>query len=351
MTYNIQMSNAPHAVILAGGEGTRLRPLTNSLPKPMLPVIGIPCIKYSIESLKSAGVQDIHLACGYLPDDLVSCLDDSELGVNLDFTIEEEPAGTAGAVKLLEDKLSDTFIVTSGDVLADVDMRALLDDHKKSNALVTIALTEVDKPTEFGIVGLDSTGRIERFKEKPKQEEVFSNLINAGIYVLEKEVLNYIPQDEKYDFSKNLFPLLLETGKHLQGSKLQGLWKDIGRPSDLLEANLKMAERKGTTGNRCGATCSGKIVSSDFMGNGCEIVGPCYLGREAVIGNNSHLTSCIIGENCIVGKDANLSRVMSRQNCTIGDDCNLENVILGKECKISSGLSLNNAVLGDFSKL
>ena len=103
MTYNIQMSNAPHAVVLAGGEGTRLRPLTNSLPKPMLPVIGIPCIKYSIESLKSAGVQDIHLACGYLPDDLVSCLDDSELGVNLDFTIEEEPAGTAGAVKLLED--------------------------------------------------------------------------------------------------------------------------------------------------------------------------------------------------------------------------------------------------------
>lgn len=345
------MLESPHAVILAGGEGTRLRPLTNSLPKPMLPVIGVPCIQYSIESFRDAGIENVHLACGYRSDDLVSRLQNLKLGVNLDFAIEETPAGTAGAVKLLEDKLSSTFIVASGDVLADVDMKALLEEHKKSNAVVTIALTEVDKPTEFGIVGLDSTGRIERFKEKPKEEEVFSNLINAGIYILQKDALDYIPEGRKYDFSKDLFPSLMEAGEHLQGARLEGLWKDIGRPSDLLEANLRMAERKGTSGDRCGAACTGRIVSTDFSGQGCSIFGPSYIGMNTFIGQQAKLDSCAVGENCKIGSGADLSHVLIRENCNLGENCTLENVILGKDCTVSAGASLKNAVIGDFSRV
>ncbi len=351
VTYLIKMSESTHTVILAGGEGTRLRPLTNSLPKPMLPIIGIPCIQYSIEALKNANIKNVHLACGYRSDDLIPRLQGLDLGINLDFTIEQEPAGTAGAVKLLEDRISSTFIVTSGDVLADVDMKALLDEHKKSHAIATIALTEVENPSEFGIVGLDSEGRINRFKEKPKGEEIFSKLINAGIYVLEKDVLNYIPGNTKYDFSKNLFPLLLEKGELLHGARLQGIWKDIGRPSDLLDANIAMAERKGTAGDRCNARCVGRIVSSDFQGNGCSIVGPSYIGKNVVIGKQSHLESCAIGDNSSVGADTYLKHVMLRENCTLGEGCVLENVVLGRNCTVAPDKVIKNSVIGDFSKI
>jgi UTP-glucose-1-phosphate uridylyltransferase len=178
------------AVIMAGGEGTRLKPLTNTRPKPLLPVLGRPCIEYVINSLASAGVEEIFIACGYRSQDIVNSLGDTtRYGAKITYAYEEVPMGTAGAVKLLQDKLHGTFLVGSGDTLTDADLGHLIDFHREKKAFVTMALTEVEKPEQFGIVGVNADGRIERFKEKPRTEEVFSNVINAGTYVLEADAL------------------------------------------------------------------------------------------------------------------------------------------------------------------
>lgn len=197
-------------------------------PKPLLPVLGRPCVEYVIEAMAEAGVEEVFLTCGYRAEDMVEALGSGDqFGVEIIMCFEDVPAGTAGAVKLLEDRLEDTFIVASGDVLADVDVRSLVDQHVRTGAMATMALTTVERPEEFGIVGLDDAGRIERFKEKPRTEEVFSNLINAGIYVLERDVLPEIPRGEMYDFSKQLFPKLLAAGQPLYGAA----WGAYGRTS------------------------------------------------------------------------------------------------------------------------
>lgn len=336
-----------NGVILAGGEGTRLQPLTDSLPKPMLPILGVPCIKYVVDSLAQAQINKVYLTCGYKSEDLIQNLRNVDLGVAVQFTVEEQPAGTAGAVKLLEDQLSEVFIVASGDVLADVDINALLKAHQDSGAAATMALTTVANPCEFGIVGLDESGAVERFKEKPQPAEVFSNLINAGIYVLNKEVLDYVPVGEKFDFSKQLFPTLLAEGKKIQGAVLQGMWVDIGRPADLLRANLQMAARRGTSGNRNSALCEGPIVASNFLSSGCKIMGPSYIGDNVVIGSDSVLKSVALGHNSAIGQQSTLNEVFMRDNCVIGNNCQLQNVLLGEGCKIADGTILSDVVLGD----
>ncbi len=340
------------AVILAGGEGTRLRPLTNTRPKPLLPVLGKPCVEYVIRSLAEAGVGTAYLTCGYRSQDMVDALGDGrQLGLDLRFAFEDKPAGTAGAVKLLQNDLAGTIVVVSGDVLADVDLRSLVALHHEKDALATMALTTVERPEEFGIVGLDDEGRIVRFKEKPRTEEVFSNLINAGIYVLEARVLADIPAGEKYDFSKQLFPKLLERGERLFGAALSGLWKDIGRPRDLLDANLKMAERKGRPLEVKGAECSGLIVATSFEAKGCEIRGPAYIGEGAVIGAETLLTSCAIGDHVGIGSEATISDSFLMDDCILGDGCTIEGSLLGKGCMIGPGVSLVNTVLGDGVRL
>jgi mannose-1-phosphate guanylyltransferase len=277
--------------------------------------------------------------------------DGRQFGLDLRFAFEDKPAGTAGAVKLLQKELTGTVVVVSGDVLADVDIRSLVAYHRRNKAVATMALTTVERPEEFGIVGLDGEGRIVRFKEKPRTEEVFSNLINAGIYVLESRVLEDIPAGEKYDFSKQLFPKLLERGERLFGSALSGLWKDIGRPRDLLDANLSMAERRGKELHVEGAECSGNIVATSFEAKGCEIRGPAYIGEGAIIGSDSLLTSCAIGDNVGIGSEVILSDSFLMGDCILGDGCTIEGSLLGKGCLIGPGVSLINMVLGDGVRL
>lgn len=342
------MSGSISAVILAGGEGTRLRPLTNTRPKPLLPILGRPCVEYVIRSLADADVDRAYLTCGYRSQDMVDQLGDwRQFGLDMRFAFEERPAGTAGAVKLLEDELDGTVVVVSGDVLADVDIRSLVAMHRRKGALATMALTTVDRPEEFGIVGLDGDGRIVRFKEKPRTEEVFSNLINAGIYVLEKRALGDIPAGEKYDFSKQLYPKLLERGEPLYGMPLVGLWKDIGRPRDLLDANLRMAERKGTQISVPGAACSGRIVASSFRALGCDIAGPAFIGEGAVIGPRARLSSCAVGGRAEVGAGALIDDSFLMDGCSLGDGSVVRGSLVGKGCRIGKGVQVISSVLGD----
>lgn len=346
------MSGAAQAVILAGGEGTRLRPLTNTRPKPLLPILGKPCVEYVINALTEAGVEQIFLTCGYRSQDMADYLGDgSRFGTKIEMCFEDKPAGTAGAVKLLEDRLDGTFVVASGDVLADVDIRSLVSRHNDNRAVATMALTTVERPEEFGIVGLDDDGRIQRFKEKPRTEEVFSNLINAGIYVLEKEVLAEVPEGEKYDFSKQLFPKLLEKGRPLYGATLTGMWKDIGRPHDLLDANVRMAKLKGRPIHVDGALSVGNIVATRFQARECRIEGPAYIGQDVVLGFESRLTASAIGDHVVVGNECSVDDSFIMDQSVLGDGCIVRGSLLGKGCNIGPGVSVENSVLGDGVRL
>jgi mannose-1-phosphate guanylyltransferase len=342
------MSRARQAVVLAGGKGTRLRPLTNARPKPLLPVLGRPCVEYVIEAMAEAGVEEVFLTCGYRAEDMVEALGSGDqFGVEIIMCFEDVPAGTAGAVKLLEDRLEDTFIVASGDVLADVDVRSLVDQHVRTGAMATMALTTVERPEEFGIVGLDDAGRIERFKEKPRTEEVFSNLINAGIYVLERDVLPEIPRGEMYDFSKQLFPKLLAAGQPLYGARLGGLWKDIGRPHDLLDANILMAERRGRAIEVAGAECNGRIVATSFSAGGCRIDGPAYIGGAVSIGHGARLSSCAVGSGTDIGDGSEVSGSFLMEGCSLGSHCQIAGSLLGDNVTVGDGAVLRDCVLGD----
>lgn len=346
------MSGATKAVILAGGQGTRLRPLTNNRPKPLLPILGKPCVEYVIRSLASAKISEIFLTAGYRSQNMVDALGDgSRYGVDLRWNLEETPAGTAGAVKLLEDHLDATFVVASGDVLADVDIHRLVEEHRRRGAVATMALTTVERPEEFGIVGLDDEGRIVRFKEKPRTEEVFSHLINAGIYVLEPEVLSEVPAGQPFDFSKQLFPRLLEEGRALYGSPLSGLWKDIGRPKDLLEANIRMAERWGCEMDIPGARSSGKVLMTTAEARGCEVRGPVYIGSDAILGREALLSSCAVGSDVTVGEETTIDNSFVMDDCVVGPRCMVQSSLLGKGCVLGAGVTLVDTILGDGVRL
>jgi mannose-1-phosphate guanylyltransferase / phosphomannomutase len=206
------------AVVMAGGEGTRLRPLTSNQPKPMVPICGKPCIEHIVELVHRHGIDDVVVTLAFMPQVIRGYLGDgSALGVRIEYAVEDQPLGTAGSVRNAKDHLDETFVVISGDALCDFDLGEIIAFHRERGALATLALKSVDNPLEFGVVIVDEQGRIERFLEKPSWGQVFSDTINTGVYVIEPELLDRIPEGETYDFSKQLFPELLAEGAPLFG--------------------------------------------------------------------------------------------------------------------------------------
>ncbi|MFA7341981.1 MAG: NDP-sugar synthase [Candidatus Methanomethylophilaceae archaeon] len=341
---------------MVGGKGTRLRPLTDHRPKPLLSVLGVPCVEYVIRRLVESGVQEIIMACGYKSEDMVRSIGDgSRFGISIDFSYEDQPAGTAGSVKLLEDRLNDTFLVASGDVLADVDLVAMGETHRENDAAATMALTTVDKPTEFGIVGLDREGRIERFLEKPSPEEVFSNLINAGIYILEREVMDRVPSGQFYDFSRNLFPDLMSQGARLQGHVLQGFWKDIGRPADLLQANLYMASLHGDGDGRERSTLTSSNVDvSSAVLPGCRIHGSSIecsvIERNAVI-TDSKVTRSLLLSDVVVGRNSCIIDSIIGNGCRIGESVRIQGCVIADGISVGDGEEMSSRRVGGRDEL
>ena len=326
-------SEVRQAVIMVGGKGTRLLPLTLTRPKPAMPVLDKPFLKYLIESMADAGIEEIFLACGYKSDVLAHAIGDgSDMGIRIIYSDEDTPLGTGGAIKRLEDRLDPVFLAANGDTLTSVDIAAQIREHFESGAAVTDSLSEVDDPSQAGVVRIDGDGRILEFQDKPKREEACSNLVNSGVYVVDKKVLEYIPKDTFYDFSKDLFPLLIEKGERLQGHMAKGVWVDIGRPHDLIRMNLVMADRL-YRGHDWSDSAEDSVLD-----------GTVYLGDGTVV-RSSKVSESVISKGCDV-RSSYLSGTFVMGACRI-DGARVENSILGEGCVLKKGCLVVDSVLKD----
>src|SRR4249919_1703485 len=321
------------AVVMAGGQGTRLRPLTSNQPKPMVPIVGKPCMEHIVELLKLHGFEDVIITVAFLPQAIRSYFGDGEsLGVNISYSVEETPLGTAGSVRLATRRLDEPILVISGDALCDVDLGAMLETHRERGAAVTIGLKSVDNPLEFGIVVTDEDGRIERFLEKPSWGQVFSDTINTGIYILEPEVLTHIPDDGPYDFSKELFPLLLEMGRPLFGHVLDGYWQDIGNLDQFRQANFDALDE------RVKLEISGiRIRGNVWLGDGVDlddldaIAGPAYLGNYCRVARGAHLGPyTVLATSVTVRERGRVLRSIVDTSTYIGRNTEVVGAIVGR---------------------
>ena len=348
-------------VIMAGGQGTRLYPLTANRPKPMVEVIGRPVIEYVKDAMLDAGVSEIIVTTGYKGDmleELVSHWSSQDSRLEKSFVNQESiPMGTAGSVRLLLDQLQDTFIVGSGDSVLSCDLKKLVEAHKKSNAKVTMALWEVENPSEFGIVGLskNSSGEIDssleegyvvRFKEKPRPEDAFSNVINAGLYVIEPEALALVPEGEKYDFSKQLFPKLLEMDWPIYGKKIDGVWFDVGSPNELIRAQQELICNRESLPF---PMPRGQVIGENgFEFEDCNSDGEnlgSVLSSEVKVGKNSMISNSLIMSKTIVGSNCNITETVIGQNVSIEDSCSIYNCVIGDNVKIKKNTSLRDSKL------
>jgi mannose-1-phosphate guanylyltransferase / phosphomannomutase len=336
---------------MAGGEGTRLRPLTSNQPKPMVPIVGKPCMEHIIELLRAHGLEDVIVTVAFLPQAIRSYFGDGEsLGVTIEYSVEESPLGTAGSVRLASDRLDDTFLVISGDALCDVDLGALVASHRERRAAVTIGLVSVDNPLEFGIVVTDEDGRVERFLEKPSWGQVFSDTINTGIYVLEPEVLRHVPTDRPYDFSKELFPLLLEMGRPIYGYVCEGYWQDIGNLDQYRQANFDALDGSVNL-NVPGIRLRGNI----WVGEGVEIhdlddiEGPALVGTNCRIAGDATIGAyTVLSPSVTVREGARTARSVIDTSSHIGRSAVVEGAILGRSCDVRAHVRIHEGVaVGD----
>jgi mannose-1-phosphate guanylyltransferase / phosphomannomutase len=339
------------AVVMAGGEGTRLRPLTSNQPKPMVPIVGKPCMEHILELLKEHGFEDVIVTLAFMPQAIRSYFGTGDsLGLAIEYSVEEQPLGTAGSVRLASDALDDTFLVISGDALCDVDLGTLVETHKEKGAAVTIGLKSVDNPLEFGIVVTDETGRVERFLEKPSWGQVFSDTINTGIYVLEPEVLRHVPTDRPYDFSKELFPLLLEMGRPLYGFVLDGYWQDIGNLDQYRQANFDALEERVRL-NIPGIRLRGNV----WVGEGVEIddveevEGPAFIGNYCRLARDASVGSHTVLANSVTLRErARIARSVIDASTHVGRSSLIEGAIVGRACDIRDHVRIQEgAAIGD----
>jgi len=339
------------AVVMAGGEGTRLRPLTSNQPKPMVPIVGKPCMEHIVELLAAHGLTEVIVTVAFMPQAIRSYFGEGEsLGVSIEYSVEESPAGTAGSVKLAEERLDETFLVISGDALCDIDLSALIAAHKEKGAAVTIGLKSVDNPLEFGIVVTDDDGRVERFLEKPSWGQVFSDTINTGIYVCEPEILRHVPSDRPYDFSKELFPLLLDMGRPLYGHVCDGYWQDIGNLDQYRQANFDALDERVRL-RLPGVRLRGNV----WIGDGVEtddldaIEGPAFIGNYCLIAPGARVGPySVLSPSVTLRENARTTRSVIDAGTYIGQAGLIEGAVIGRSCEIRSHVQVNEGVaIGD----
>lgn len=335
------------AVILVGGEGTRLRPLTSTVPKPVVPLVDRPFIAYMLEWLNRHGVDDVVMSCGFLATAVRNVLGDgSAYGVRLRFVEEPEPRGTAGALKYAEDMLDERFLMLNGDVLTDIDLTAQIAQHEETGATGTLALVPVEDPSNYGLVHLHEDKSVREFVEKPSADQIDTRLISAGAYVLERSVLDLIAADQNVSIEREVWPQLV--GHGLYGFAAEAYWLDIGTPERYLQATFDILE-----GNV--ATEVATLLGDTYLAVGerveaeGRIVPPALVDRGCTIARGAHVGSLVVlGEGVRVGEGSTIERSVVLNGAQIGRSCVLRDCIVAAGVRIGDGSTVSGgAVLGE----
>ena len=336
------------AVILAGGEGTRLRPLTSNQPKPMIPLVNRPMMEHIVTLLAAHGFDDVVVTVAYLANQIRDYFGDgSDFGLRMRYATDESPLGTAGSVRNASVELDDTFVVISGDVLTDLDLTAFVDAHRVSGAMASIALKRVENPLEFGIVITRPDGSIERFLEKPSWGQVFSDTINTGIYVLEPEVFDFIPDGEVVDFAADVFPAALDKGLTLHGHVADGYWEDIGTTEAYLRAHADVLD--GRVKVDIGGFQVGEGV---WLGEGAELDPDAHVEGPVVIGDNCRIEAgarlsqyTVLGTDVVVKDDAFLEHAVCHDHVYVGRSARLRGCTIGRSVDLRSHARIDEGVV------
>ena len=347
------------ALILAGGEGTRLRPLTSTVPKPVVPLVDRPFIRFMIDWLGSHGVDDIVMSCGHLASGVRNVLGDgSALGIRLRYVEEPRPLGTGGALKYAESLLDERFLMLNGDVLTDMNLTALIALHEQTGATATLALTPVEDPSAYGLVRTRDGGEVTEFVEKPSPDQIDTNNISAGAYVLERSVLDLLEADQPASIERDVFPRLV--GEGLYGYVSNGYWLDIGTPERYLEGTFDILE--GTVASRVsarmgdvylcveeGVESAGRIIPSALVESGCQIGdgarigGRVVLERGVMVGENTTIERAVVMQGTEIGANCTLAGCIVGGGVRIGDDCHVDGMsVLGEGVTIGNGNMVSN---------
>ncbi|HEY3025037.1 MAG TPA: NDP-sugar synthase [Pyrinomonadaceae bacterium] len=336
------------ALILAGGKGTRLRPLTVYTPKPIVPICNRPFLLYQIDTLRRAGITDITLSLSYQPQKIEQQLGDgSDYGVKLKYTVEPQPMGTAGAYKFAEELIREPTVVFNGDVLTDLDLKTVIREHKERKAMATVVLAPVENPSAYGLVETEKDGRVRRFLEKPKADEITCNTINAGTYVLEPAVLDLIPAGESHSFEYGLFPKLLERKEAFYAHIPQRTyWMDIGTPLRYLQAHHDLLANRVTRIHI-------KERRAEFdAATMAEIDELSMIGSDCTVKPGAQIINSVLGPGCYLEERARVENSVVWSHTRIGTSAEIKNAIVGRGCHIGRSAKVApGTVLGDKTSL
>jgi mannose-1-phosphate guanylyltransferase len=351
------------AVILVGGLGTRLRPLTDRTRKDMLPLVDRPQLAYTFDHLRRFGVTRAIVSCGYLPTQIQEHFGDRYEGLDLEYRVEDEPLGTGGAIRFAAEGIDEPFLALNGDSLRETDLAALLDFHRERGGRATILLTPVEDPSRYGLVRLHGDGRVRSFLEKPRPEEIDTNLINAGLYVLEPDVLDLIPPGRAVSIEREVFPQLVEEGA-VHGVALPGYWLDIGTPDAYLQAHRDVLERNFVTdvGESLGsdytliadgaeASPEARFVPPVYVGPGARIapgarIGSlAVIGAGAVVGEGAAIESSVVGAGAVVGPNTSVTGSIVGERAELGADCEIRGLsVVGPGASVGDGNMLDHGM-------
>jgi NDP-sugar pyrophosphorylase family protein len=332
------------ALILAGGKGTRLRPLTMHTPKPIVPIANQPFLLYQLELLNRADVRDVILSLSYQPQKIEDKLGDgTDYNVRISYAVEASPLGTAGAYRNAASMISETTVVFNGDVLTDIDMNEVISFHRERQAAATIVLAPVPNPTAYGLVETEKDGRVRRFLEKPKPEEVTCDTINAGIYILEPRVLDYVPEGEPFMFEYGVFPQLLERKEPFFAYVWRGYWRDIGTASSYLQANLDVIA------GRINLLSPPPSERGEKFDPTAAVEAPSVVDSGCTLKAGVKIINSVVSRNCYIEERAQIANSVIRAGSRIGAGSTLESSVIGKGCHIGRSVEIKGAVLGDKS--
>ncbi len=342
------------AILLAGGKGTRLRPLTIHTPKPIVPIFGRPFLRYQIDQVRRLPeVDEVILSLNYQPRRIEEMFGHGDgLGVKLSYVVEPVPLGTAGAVRYAGEALDSTVLVFNGDVMTQVDLAEVLRLHVERKARATIVLTPVDNPSAYGLVETDAQGNVRRFIEKPKPEQVTCNTINAGIYILEPDTFDRIPKDTAWSIERSFFPSLVDAGDAFVAYIYHGYWIDIGTLEKYAQVHRDIMDHRFSAPPFAGLPLNATLTAPDVrIEEGAHIEGPCFIDEGTIIKAGATIAPySVVGRQCLIEEDAHVEGSILWANTRIGRDCTVRQAILGRHCHVGRNAVISNGqVLGDKS--